>query len=69
MDTTSTDTATPYTAPAALVTKIKAYEKKTENGQTHVDRWKGALEGLCVEDFPGIDPMSSATAQTHADKG
>ncbi len=63
----ATPTAPAYKAPASLVATVRGYAAETHHGQDHVDRWNGALEGLCVEDFPGISAMTSAQAQGHAD--
>ncbi len=63
----ATPAAPGYTAPADLVSDVRGYAAETHHGQDHVDRWNSALEGLCVEDFPGISAMTSAQAQGHAD--
>ena len=63
----ATPTAPAYKAPASLVATVRGYAAETHHGQDHVDRWNGALEGLCVEDFPGVSAMTSAQAQGHAD--
>ncbi len=62
----ATPTAPAYKAPASLVATVRGYAAETHHGQDHVDRWNSALEGLCVEDFPGISAMTSAQAQGHA---
>ncbi|WP_420620838.1 fibronectin type III domain-containing protein [Candidatus Poriferisocius sp.] len=63
----ATPAAPAYKAPASLVATVRGYAAETQHGQDHVDRWNGALEGLCVEDFPGVSAMTSAQAQGHAD--
>ena len=63
----ATPVAPAYKAPAGLVSDVRGYAAETHHGQDHVDRWNGALEGLCVEDFPGVSAMTSAQAQGHAD--
>ncbi|WP_420620873.1 fibronectin type III domain-containing protein [Candidatus Poriferisocius sp.] len=63
----ATPTVPAYKAPASLVATVRGYAAETQHGQDHVDRWNGALEGLCVEDFPGVSAMTSAQAQGHAD--
>ncbi|WP_420618005.1 fibronectin type III domain-containing protein [Candidatus Poriferisocius sp.] len=63
----ATPAAPAYKAPASLVATVRGYAAETQHGQDHVDRWNGALEGLCVEDFPGVAAMTSAQAQGHAD--
>ena len=63
----ATPVAPAYKAPADLVSDVRGYAAETHHGQDHVDRWNGALEGLCVEDFPGVSAMTSAQAQGHAD--
>ncbi len=63
----ATPAASGYRAPASLVATVRGYAAETHQGQAHVDRWNGALEGMCVEDFPGVSAMTSAQAQGHAD--
>ena len=58
-----------FVPDATIVANVRSYASETSEGDVHVNRWKAVLVALGVEKYPGISAMSSATAQTYADKG
>ena len=60
---------TPYMAPGAAVLTVRNYLKSEDAPPAHYARWQGLLEGLCVEDFAGVGPMTEAEAQANVDQG
>ena len=57
------------TVDPQLIADVRSYMAETYNGADHVNRWKRVLEAFGVEEYPGLEPMTSDEAQTYADQG
>ncbi len=51
------------TVDPQLIADVRSYMAETQHGPVHVNRWKRVLEAFGVEEYAGLDPMTSAEAK------
>ncbi len=51
------------TVDPQLIANVRSYMAETQHGPVHVNRWKRVLEAFGVEDYPGLEPMTSDEAK------
>ncbi len=51
------------TVDPQLIADVRSYMAETQHGPVHVNRWKRVLEAFGVEEYAGLDPMTSDEAK------
>ena len=51
------------TVDPQLIADVRSYMAETQHGPVHVNRWKRVLEAFGVEEYAGLEPMTSAEAK------
>ena len=51
------------TVDPQLIADVRSYMAETQHGPVHVNRWRRVLEAFGVEEYAGLEPMTSAEAK------